>query len=89
MVFFVFIIEEIQRERKGVHKLGCRCYKRLKVKTEGYGLIGGKGDLMLGTRRRLERFESVKGDCENPPFFGVYFKLQKKKLDPVTRVDTS
>ena len=49
--------------------VGCRCYERLKTKTEGSkslshsGLIGEKGDLGIGTRRRDESFESLRCEC--------------------------
>ena len=44
--------------------------ERLKAKTEGSknlthtGLIGGRGDLRIGTRIRGERLESVRGECD-------------------------
>ena len=48
----------------------CRCNERLNVKTEGSKSLGytvfrgGRGYLRIETRIGVERFGSVRGECE-------------------------
>ncbi len=57
------------RAKENIHIYGCRWNERQKGKTEGStrltytGLCGGLGPLKIETRLRVERFESVMGEC--------------------------
>ena len=65
------LLEQIKRPVRGIHNLNnkyrCWCYTRLKAKTGGSKIVtgwsGGRGYLRRGTRRKGERFESVRGEC--------------------------
>ncbi len=41
-------------------------------------MSGGQGDLRIGTRRRSERFESVRGECGKAIALLVFFRLKKE-----------